>query len=109
MNIKNIIKKHENKTLTVFEWFENNSDKIILTTDDKPKNNAWASFICNKTTVKLFGMTVDNKLSFELHLNRACKKVSHKLHALAIVSNHIKLRIMEKASTTSQFGCCVLV
>ena len=25
-NIKNIIKKHENETLTVFEWFENNSD-----------------------------------------------------------------------------------
>ena len=25
-NIKNIIKKHENETLTVFEWFETNSD-----------------------------------------------------------------------------------
>ena len=109
MNIKNIIKKHENKTLTVFEWFENNSDKIILTTDDKPKNNAWASFICNKTTVKLFGMTVDNKLSFELHLNRVSKKVCHKLHALARVSNYRKLRIIEKAFITSQFGYGVLV
>ena len=81
----------------------------MLTTDEKLKNNVWTSLLCNETTVKLFVMTVNNKLSFELHLNRVCKKVSHKLHALAIVSNHIKLRIMEKASTTSQFGCCVLV
>ena len=54
-------------------------------------------------------MTVDNKLSFELHLNRVYKKVSHKLHALARVSNYRKLRIIEKAFITSQFVYCVLV
>ena len=28
--------------------------------------------------IKLLGVTVDNKLSFEPHLNLACKKVSQK-------------------------------
>ena len=51
----------------------------MLTTDYKLKNNVWASLICSETTIKLFGMTVDNKHSFDQHLNRVRKKVSHKL------------------------------
>ena len=34
-------------------------------------------------------MTVSSKLPFEPDLNTVCKKVSHKLYALARVSNHI--------------------
>ena len=81
----------------------------MLARDHNLKNNVWASLKCNETTLKLFDMTADNKLSFELHLNRVYKKVSHKLHALARVSNYRKLRIIEKAFITSQFVYCVLV
>ena len=81
----------------------------MLTTDDNLKNNVWASLKCNETTVKLFDMTADNKLSFELRLNRVYKKVSHKLHVLARVSNYRKLIIIEKAFITSQFVYCKLV
>ena len=34
--------------------------KVTLKTDDKLKIYAGGSFIFNKTTVKLFGMTADN-------------------------------------------------
>ena len=54
----------------------------MLTTGNKLKINVKSSPINNKKLVKLLGVTVDNKLSFELHLNLVCKKVSQKLHAL---------------------------
>ena len=55
--------------------------------------------ISNEKIVKLLGVTVDNKLSFEPHLNLVCKKVSQKLCALARVSKFIskeKLRVIMK-------------
>ena len=58
------------------------------------------------------GVTVDNKLSFEPHLNLLCKKVSQKLHALARVSKIIskkKLRVIMKAFIMSRFSYCPLV
>lgn len=60
---------------------------VISTKDDKLKINVGGSLVCNEPTVKLFRMTVDSKLSFEPHLSTVCKKVSHKLHALARVSD----------------------
>ena len=62
--------------------------------------------------IKLLGVTVDNKLSFEPHLNLVCKKVSQKLHALARVSKFIskkKLKVVMKAFKMSQFSYCPLV
>ena len=62
--------------------------------------------------VKLLRVTVDNKLSFEPHLNLVCKKVSQKLHALAGVSKFFsekKLRVIMKAFIMSQFNYCRLV
>ena len=37
---------------------------------------------CNRS-VKLLGVTIDNKLDFAEHISKLCKKVSSKLHALA--------------------------
>ena len=62
--------------------------------------------------VTSLGVTVDNKLSFELHLNLVCKKVSQELHALARVSRFIpkkKLRAIMKAFIMSLFSYCPLV
>ena len=38
--------------------------QVMLTTDDKLKFNGRGSLICNETTVKLLGTTVDDALSF---------------------------------------------
>ena len=58
----------------------------MLTTDNELKININGSLINNEKIVKLLRVTVDNKLSFEPHLNLVCKNVSQKLHALARVS-----------------------
>ena len=51
----------------------------MLTTGNKLKINLKDSLISNEKIVKLLGVTVDNKLSFEPHLNLVCKKISQKL------------------------------
>ena len=60
----------------------------MLTTDNMVQVKVGGN-ISNEKTVKLLGITVDNKLSFEDHLNKICKKLSQKLNALARISTHI--------------------
>ena len=96
--MNDITKKLKTECFAIFEWFENlkaNSGKLqvmLKMDDDKLETNVGCSLIYNETTVKLLGVTVANKLSFEPHLNTVRKKVSHKLHALARVSNYISQR-----------------
>ena len=107
-------RKLEFESLILFEWFHDNYLKansgkshVMLTTDNKQKINVKGSPISNEKIVKLLGLTVDNKLSFEPHLNFVCKKVSQKLHALARVSEFIskkKLRVIMKVFIMSQFS-----
>ena len=89
-------KKLESESLILFQWFYDNylkanSSKFhaLLTVDNKLKINIKGSLISNEKMVKLLGVTADNKLSFEPHLNLVCKKVSQKLYALARVSKFI--------------------
>ena len=66
---------------------------------------------CSRS-VKLLVVTIDNKLDFNEHISKLCKKVSTKLHALARVSNFMsqeKLRLVMKAFIESQFSYCPLV
>ena len=82
----------------------------MLTTDSKLKIKG--SPISDEKIVTLLGVTVDNKLSFEPHLNLVYTKVSQKLHALARVSKFVskkRLRVIMKAFIMSQFSYCPLV
>ena len=109
----------ESESLILFKWFRDNYLKansgkydVMLTTDNKLKINVMDSLISNGIIVKLLGVIVDKKLSFEPLLNLVCKKVSHKLNALARVSNFIakkKLRVIIMAFILSQFSYCPLV
>ena len=40
-------------------------------------------------SVKLLGITIDNKLNFNEHVTKVCDKVSQKLHILARVATYI--------------------
>ena len=83
-----------------------------MLTDNKLKINVKGSAISNEKIVNLLGVTVDNKVSFELHLNLVCRKVSQKLRAFARVSKFIpkkKLRVIMKTFIMSQFSYCPLV
>ena len=118
-NLHDVQRKLESESLILFEWFHDNYLKansgkshVMLTIDNKLKINVKDSLISNEKMVKLLGVTVDNKLSFEPHLNLVCKKVSQKLHALARVSKFIskkKLRVIMKAFIMPQFSYCPLV
>ena len=68
--------------------------------------------IDSSDSVKLLGITIDNKLNFNEHVSKLCKKASSKLHALARISNFMsqdKLRLLLKSFIESQFGYCPLV
>ena len=118
-NLCDVQKNLESESLLLFEWSHDNylkansgKSNIMLTTDKKLKINVKGSSISNEKTVNLLGVTVNNKFSFEPHLNLVCKKVSQKLHALARVSKFIskkKLRVIMKAFIMSQFSYCPLV
>ena len=75
-------RKLQSESLILFEWFHDNYLKVnsgkshvMLTTDNKQKINVKRSPISNEKIVKLLGVTVNNKLSFEPHLNLVCKKL----------------------------------
>ena len=111
--------KSESESLKLLEWFHNNyleansgKSHVMLTTDSKLKINVKDSPISNGKIVKLLGVTIDNKLSFESHLKLVFKKVSQKFHTLVRISKFIskkKLRIIMKAFIMSQFSYCPLV
>ena len=63
-------------------------------------------------SVKLLGVSIDNRLNFNEHVSNLCNKVSIKLHALARISKLMsqdKLRLLMKAFIESQFSYCPLV
>ena len=108
----------ESESLILFEWFHDNYLKansgkshVMLKRGNKQKINVKGSPISDEKIVKLLGVTVDNELSFEPHLNLVCKKVSQKLHTLAMVSKSLKkrLRVIMKAFIMLQFSYCSLV
>ena len=68
--------------------------------------------IKNSKSVKLLGIKLDNKLTFNEHVNTLCTKASQKIHALARVSNYMSLkqrRSIMYAFISSHFGYCPLV
>ena len=90
-NLINIIKQETN---TAISWLTNNNmianpetfHCIILT-----KNKADTSeiqvrisdkVIKSEPNVKLLGVTIDNKINFDLHVSNICKKASAQLNAL---------------------------
>ena len=77
-----------------------------------------ASIKIDETDIKssscktLLGVLIDNKLIFNEHFSKLCKKASNKLHALARISKYItkeKLRTIMNAFFFSQFADCPLI
>ena len=68
-----------------------NPDKFHLISNCSNPNisvNVDGYEITNSSQEKLLGITIDNKLRFDEHMSKLCKKASQKLHALARVSRH---------------------
>ena len=81
----------------------NNENNIIKIGNDE---------ISGSKSVKLLGITIDNKLNFNEHVSNICKKANQKLHALARIGQYLekdKLRIIMKTFIDSQFNYCPLI
>ena len=119
-NIDGLIKILENDSSILIKWFSDNylvmnaakSHLLVTKHDDNVFIEVDNQVIESTKTVKLLGITIDNRLNFTEHVAKICKKASIKLHALARISNFMnphKLRILVKAFFESQFSYCPLV
>ena len=110
----------ENDSSILIKWFNDNylklnEDKcklLIAKHNDNVSAKIGSEILTASGSVKLLGVTIDNKLNFNEHITKLCMKVSQKLHALARISNFMsteKLRRIMKAFIDSQFGYCPLI
>ena len=63
-------------------------------------------------SVKLLGLTIDNKLNFGIHINNICKVASAKIKGLGRIRNRLNLsqaKILYNSFILSQFNYCCLV
>ena len=118
-NINTLLQSLYKDTPLLRRWFKDNflkmnADNCLLISN---RNEGISIILDNEiiecsSSVKLLGVTIDNKLNFGQHVSKLCKKVSSKLHALARISNYMskdKLRVIMKSFIESQFGYCPLV
>ena len=107
-------------TSILVKWFKDNNFKMnpdkckLLVTNhgSEVSLKVDGETITCSNSVKLLGITVDNKLDFNEHVSLICSKVSKKLHALARISpfiSTVNMRKIMKAFLESQFGYCPLV
>ena len=115
-----VIKKLEEDAFYLLKWYENNylvpnPDKWHLLLSETGENLSifiGNKFISNSNNEKMLGVYFDNKLNFNTHINKLCKKASQKLHALARVSNFMSCKqrlIIMNAFIYSQFFYCLLI
>ena len=76
-------------------YLKPNPDKWHLLSSDKGDGHTikiGTEVISNSKEEKIIGVYFDNKLNFNTHLKKLCKKTSKKLHALARLSNLMTIR-----------------
>ena len=114
-----VVNKLEKISIVLLTWFKNNGMKanadkchLLLSLTNNLEANIDGTIIKCSDNEKLLGVTIDNKLKFEKHINNICGKASQKLNALARVSSYMDLpkrRLIMKAFINSQFGYCPLI
>ena len=118
--VEEVLNVLTNETSILTKWFSNNffkmnADKchLLVTNHDADVSvNIDGEIIKGSKSVKLLGLCIDNKLDFNEHISKICKKVSLKLHALSRISPYLntkRLRIIMKAFIESQFSYCPLI
>ena len=102
VNLQGVLEK-------MFHWLSTNTlvanaGKCHLLTSSKNTE------ILNEQKVKSYGVNLQSRLNFDLHVNTLSKKASNKYHALAKVCNYMnKKKQRMNAFITFQFSYCPLV
>ena len=118
--IEQVISQLERDSVFLLNWVSQNGlkanpDKFHLVLSDSSVNYSLKIeeiFIQNSTNKKLLGVNIDNKFSFDKHVELLCMKASQKLHALSRISRYMDVKRRQcimKAFIISQFGYCPLV
>ena len=119
--IETLISIIEKDASILIKWFNDNylklnedKCKLLITkhNNDNVSAKIGSEIITASESVKLLVIIIDNKLNFNEHISKLCKKVSQKIHALARISNFMsteKLRKIMKAFIDSQFEYCPLI
>ena len=121
LSIETVLSKLENNSEIAISWFEcnymkMNSDKCHLLIGGKKYEHIWAKIgkdiIWESNNVRLLGITIDNELKFEKHLEELCVKANRKLSVLTRLAKFLsadKRRTIFKAFIESQFKYCPLI
>ena len=117
-SIEKLVETLEHDTNILLNWFQmnemkSNKDKCHLLIVNSLGNTIKLGNeeITGSKSVKLLGITIDNKLNFNEHVTNICKKANQKLHALARIARYLdphKLRVIMKTFIDSQFNYCPL-
>ena len=120
----NLIKILENQSNIALSWLQNNKMMAnpkkfhaILLSKIKSDNSDFEIKIGNRTirperTVKLLGVTLDDKLNFDLHVSKICKTASTQLNALYRFKSILHLqakRVLVQSFVYANFNYCPLV
>ena len=118
-NIVTALQNTEKKGKEVFKWSSVNylkanpgKSQLLLTSKDEVSINIDDTSIKSSSSKKLLRVLIDNKLTFNEHVSKLCKKSSNKLHALTRISKYMtqdKLRTIMNAFFSSRFAYCPLI
>ena len=114
-----VIRKLEDNSTILIQWYISNYLKPnpykwhLLLSDIGNDLNIVISNKCiqNSSRKKILGVNFDNKLNFNSHITKLCKKARQKLHALARMSNFMSVnqKKVMNAFISSQFSYCPLI
>ena len=117
-SVEKLLETLERETNILLDWFKcnemkSNTDKchLIIVNNQDNDIKIGNDVITSGNSVKLLGVTIDNKLNFNEHVDNICKKANNKLQALARIAKYLspdKLRIIMKTFIESQFNYCPL-
>ena len=118
-NPDEVVSELKDITEKLFTWFSQNEMKanlgkchMLLSSTESLNFQISDKVIHNSQSKKLLGVTFDNKLKFEKHINTICQKANRKLNALARTTPYMELtkrRILMNAFFDSQFNYCLLI
>ena len=119
-NLKFVLEQLEEQSNIALKWFEDNymkmnSGKCHLFVSGNKYEQMWAKIgndkIWESRTVKLLGITIDNELKFDEHIDNICMKAQRKPSVLARIRKYLdfnKSRTIFKTFFESQFKYCPL-
>ena len=91
-----LIESLEHDTTLLLKWFQvneikSNNDKchLIIINHENNVISIGDEEITGRKSVKLLGVTIDNKLNFTEHITKICNKANQKFHALARIAKYL--------------------